>query len=287
MKPLRIVAIGVVLFTTSCASIPYDTTQHVNADRYFQLPAEQTQIERGKPHKVLDVAGWIWGIPSKILLWNARVDNHNISEKTEATIREYLALNDLPNVKVRLNQYRPGAEWHRLFKNRHTNPAWRYTLGVLSVTFYTILPGRFFGGDNYNPYSNTISLYSDVPAIAMHEGGHAKDFAERTYKGTYAAAYALPFFALYHEAVASNDAISYMRAETDLETEKSGYNVLYPAYGTYVGGGVGRFLTFPYNLVATAAGVIPGHIIGRTKSARLESPRPGSRVDVTSAVEAN
>lgn len=38
---------------------------------------------------------------------------------------------------------------------------WRYSIGMLSWLQYTLLPGRLFGGDHYNPYSNTISLYSD------------------------------------------------------------------------------------------------------------------------------
>ncbi|MDA1043817.1 MAG: hypothetical protein O3C57_01195 [Verrucomicrobia bacterium] len=281
MKSPHVLLLGaLVVFGAGCATVPYDYGQRLKTDRYYVMPEDEPQIEVGRPVKVLDVAGWIWGIPSKIILWNSKVDNHYVSDDTSAAIREYLALNELSHVKVRINQYRPGAEWKRLFRNKHTNPAWRYTLGVLSVTFYTALPGRFFGGDNYNPYSNTVNLYSDVPTIAMHEGGHAKDFAERTYKGTYAALYMLPFAALYHEAVASNDAFSYMRAEQDADTEKDGYKILYPAYGTYVGGGVGNWLAFPYNLIVYAAGVIPGHIIGRVKSATLDVPREGAPQDV-------
>ena len=52
--------------------------------------------------------------------------------------------------------------------------------------FYTAFPERIFaafpfigGGDHYNPYTNTINIYSDHRAIVLHEGGHAKDFARR------------------------------------------------------------------------------------------------------------
>ena len=79
---------------------------------------------------------------------------------TEASILEYLDANGLCNVKVRLNQYAPGGEWSRLVRNGEMPMAWRWTLGMLSVVFYTIIPERVFaglqGGDHYNPYTNTI-----------------------------------------------------------------------------------------------------------------------------------
>ncbi len=207
-KNLRLLAVIALLSTSGCATVPYHYGKHLEKEGIYFLPPGEPQIERGEPDEFLDTAGWVWGIPSKIILWNRKVDNHNISQETEDALRIYLAKNDLHNVKVRLNQYDPGGEWARVFKNKLIHPGWRYSLGVLSATFYTLLPGRFFGGDNYNPYSNTINLYSDVPAIALHEGGHAKDFARRENKGTYAAIYLIPFVALYHEAKASNDAIS-------------------------------------------------------------------------------
>ena len=255
---------------TGCATSPYPTGQYVNLDRYYEMPEGEPQIEVGRPNGFLDTVGWIVGIPGKIILLNHRIDNHRVSEETISEMQAYLDFNKLDRVKVRVNQYRPGGEWKRLFKNRHTSPVWRYTLGVLSTAFYTILPQRVFGGDNYNPYTNTISLYSDIPAVALHEGGHAKDAAQRTYKGTYAALYILPLVPLYHEAVASNDAVSYLYAQEGLPLQKQGYNTLYPAYGTYIGGTAADWITSPWNYAATLAGAIPGHIVGRIKSANLD-----------------
>src|SRR5438445_8892434 len=87
-------------------------------------------IERGQSRPVLDGVGWVFGIPSKIVLWDRRVDNHSVSLETEAAIAEYLAINDLTSVKVRLNQYAPGDEWRRLVANSAVGPGWRYTLGT-------------------------------------------------------------------------------------------------------------------------------------------------------------
>lgn len=272
---------GLLLFAacngiTGCASLPYRYGTEYRSDREYVMPEGEPQIERGRPHGFLDASDWIWpgSLLGKLILWNWKVDRHYISAGTEAALVTYLGRNDLTNVKVRLNQYRPGGEWKRLFKNKAIGAGWRYTIGILSVTYYTILPGRFFGGDHYNPYSNTISIFSDIESVAIHEGGHAKDFTGRKYRGTYAFIYALPGVALYHEAVASSDAISYLNEDENTRLEKQAYNTLYPAYGTYVGGSFGQFLAEPWNTIISLGFVIPGHIIGRIKSANVEEPEP-------------
>lgn len=227
-----------------------------------------SQIERGKSRPLLDGAGWILGVPSKIVLWDRRVDNHRISLDTEAAISEYLAVNDLTSVKVRLNQYAPGDEWRRLVANNAVGAGWRYTLGTVSWLGDTILPGRLFGGDHFNPYTNTVNIYSDVPAIGLHEVGHAKDWARRKYKGTYAALYELPGAPLWYEAVASRDALQYVAATGSPADQEEAYRLLYPAYGTYVGNTVGGFLP-GVGIVPYAGAVVAGHIAGRIQGRRV------------------
>lgn len=234
------------------------------------LAANQVPIERGKPRPVIDATGWVVGIPGKILLWNRRIDNHSISAETEITLSEYLVENDLQHVKVRLNQYRPWDDMKRLAKNRTVAWPWRATFGTLSVLGEAVIPGRIFGGDHYNPYTATVHLYSDVPAIALHEAAHAKDFSRRAYPGTYAALYALPIVPLYHESVASGEVMAYVQSLGRPELQRQAYNVLYPAYGTYVGGAAG--VVAP---VAAAplyySSVLGGHLAGRMKSRRIPS----------------
>lgn len=227
-------------------------------------------IEHGTPNPVVDGVGWVVGIPGKILLWDRRVDNHSISPQTERAIVEYINKNDLGDTKVRLNQYDPLGEWRRLSKNKEVGAGWRYTLGALTTAGYTILPGRVFGGDNYNPFTNTINLYSDHPAIALHEGGHAKDIRSRRLPGTYSAAYALPFVALYHEAKATGDVLNYLEVEDRPEELREAYKILYPAYGTHVAGQFNNFIPPPLDFAVTAACVIPGHVVGRIQAARVE-----------------
>jgi hypothetical protein len=200
--------------------------------------------------------------------------SHDISVETEDSIRAYLERNELRAVKVRLNEYAPGGEWSRLVNNDGVGAGWRYTLGVVSWLLYTILPGRILGGDAYNPYTNSIYIYSDIPVVALHEGGHAKDFAGRRWKGSRAALYTLPIAPLFMEARASNDALGYS-LDTDPKLLESGYKMLYPAYGTYIGsemlGGVPVVGT-----LAGAIGAIPGHIVGRIKASRVRERYPDS-----------
>lgn len=252
---------------SGCATTPYS---YGSAQRYRTSPELEArngpQIERGQPNVVLDSVGWVWGIPDKIILWDRRIENHRIGSSTEAAIADYLAKNELSSVKVRLNQYHPGDDWRRLAANDSVGAGWRYTLGTLSVLGETILPGRVFGGDHFNPFTNTIHVYSDVPAVAVHEAGHSKDFAQREWKGTYAAVYLLPGVPLYHEAKATNDALGYLLTESDEQTQRDAYEILYPAYGTYVGGALGNVFT---GYSAYVVSVLGGHAFGRLKSGQI------------------
>jgi len=285
MRIIPLAALGLALLLLSgCAAVPYQYTENIEAPNLLELRPGEAQIERGRPVAFVDGIGhYFFSLPSKLILWNWRVDNHNVSAETEAALSAYLAANDLDNVKVRINQYAPGGEWRRLVLNRSINGFWRYTFGVIATTFYTIKPGRVFGGDNYNPYTNTINIYSDHSSIAVHEGAHAKDFATREHKGSYAAARMIPLFPLYQEAVATGDAIGYVRDRELPEEERKGYKILYPAYGTYIAGeglGLASWFTpisYPVQLGVQLGVAIPGHIVGRIKAANIDEPtEPGT-----------
>lgn len=211
---------------------------------------------------LVDAVGWVIGIPGKILPWNRKVENHSISAETEIELAQYLNDNQLDEVKVRLNQYNPIDDWRRL--RRNTSVAWplRYSLGTLSVCAETIIPGRVFGGDHYNPFTGTIHLYSDLPVIALHEAAHAKDFARRTYPGAYAAIYLVPGVPLWHESIATSDVLAYVHYQEDPPLIRQAYQVLYPAYGTYVGDSLGYFVP-KYSSPLFVAGVLGGHAVGR------------------------
>lgn len=260
-----------LLLVTGCASVPYRQGISFKDPHLAAVAATEAEIVRGRPYAVLDAADWIWpgSLLGKLILWDWRIDRHKIGAETERVVRSYLTLNELPHVKVRLNQYAPGDELLRTIRNRSVGAGWRYTLGMVTWLQYTALPGRFFGGDHYNPYANSINLYSDIPAIAVHEGGHAKDFSGRKWKGTYAFAYQIPFVNLYHEARASNDALGYLREHENYVLQREGYRILHPAYGTYIGGNISQWVSADIGYLAYGVAVIGGHITGRVRGATL------------------
>jgi hypothetical protein len=213
----------------------------------------------------VDFLGNVLALPVKLILWNWKVAVHSISPETEQKLVEYVNSQDLPafkDARFRLNEYRPGQDLSRLVHNHYV--AWPYRLLIgapVTLIFDVLLPGRLFPwGDYYNPYTNTVHLFSDHPAVALHEAGHAHDFATRRLKGTYALLRIIPGVDLYQEYKASKEAFRYLRDRQDLEAEVAAYKVLYPAYGTYVGGYI-----FPP--IGTVAGALLGHLTGRTTAA--------------------
>jgi len=259
------------LLIAGCAFGPprYSAPVIRESEKTLRLAPREPQFVRGKPNAFLDGLGhYLFGLPGKILLLNWSVDNHNISPETEKKLAQYLSDNNLKHVKVRLNQYNPGGEWDRLFANKEVGGGWRYTVGALSVLMYTLLPGRLLGGDNYNPYTNTVSMYSDLPVIAYHEGGHAKDFAQRKYKGTYALLGFLPLVPLAQEYVASDDAVEYTRSKKNTDEEKSAYRILYPTFMTYITGEIVQWIYIEplSELALKFAAAAVGHVAGRLKA---------------------
>jgi hypothetical protein len=256
-----------------CARLPYSRQAGLEGPLVLMLRPGEAQVQRGRPLPFLDGLGhYVLSLPSKLLLWNWRVDNHRISPETIDAMQRYLDDNGLKNVVIRVNQYAPGQEWRRLVKNREIGGFWRFTLGVLTTAVDTAFPGRAFGGDHYNPFTNSVHLYSDHPAIALHEAGHAKDFAGRTHKGFYAFVRLFPIVPLYQEGIASSDALSYMADGHQVQQEKDAYKVLWPAYATYIAGeglqwtGLPSWQQFVVQLVC----VIPAHIAGRIKAATVD-----------------
>lgn len=217
-----------------------------------------SQIERGQPRPIIDALGWVWGIPQKLLLWDRRAVNHKVSPQTEESIAQYMAVNGMRSTKVRINQYAPGDEWRRLGSNTKVGAGWRYTFGALTTAFYTILPGRVFGADWYNPYTDSVYIYSDIPAIAMEQGGHAKLVAKREHPGTYASLTALPLVHMWPESRAKDDVLLYVRSHGTTNDRMDTVASLYPQFGSEFGQQAGYVL--PYGFLFAAAGAGMGHI---------------------------
>jgi len=260
---MRLVASVLLLLTLipGCASRPA-AYQKAVIHKPFKSEPPDPQIIRGKKNVVIDGLGhYVFSLPAKLILWNWHVDDHKVSNENEAIIRKYMEVNGLTTTQVRLNTYAPQKEFARLKKNKDVHWAYKYTLGTFSVIFYTLLPERLFagliGGDHYNPFTNTINVYSDHPAILIHEAGHSKDFGQRRRRGSYAFARILPFVDLYQEYLPSEDAVTYFYCRRDKTNELNAYPILEPAYATYIS-----------NYLPWGGGGLPiiaAHIHGRMK----------------------
>lgn len=219
-------------------------------------------IERGAPIPPLDYLAGFLAFPIKLLLWNRRYATHRISPETEAALADFIRRNDLGQVKVRINQCAPFQEVGRIFKNHEMGLPYR--LFAVPFTFLTAATGRLLAGilfsDYFDPFSNTIHVFSDDASIALHEGGHAKDFKKQRLKGTYALVRSFPGVDLAQEMIATQEALEYLEFHGTDEERIRAPRVLYPAFGTYAGG----YLTIvPFAWGGALAG---GHVYGRLRS---------------------
>jgi len=252
-RTTNLVFLAVCVVAAGCATtVPYTG------------PGPYPQLERGTPVPPVDFLGNVLALPLKLLLWSWRFDVHYVSPETEAQLVAYLDARDLPaleDTKFRLNQYRPAQDLARLVKNRHVAWPYRLLLGFpVTLVFDVLLPGRLLPwGDYYNPWTNTVHLYSDHVAIALHEAGHAHDFAGRGLKGTYSAARLIPFVDLYQEYQATDEAIEYLKDSGNRTAALGAYRILYPAYGTYVG-------SYVLPPIGTVVGALIGHARGRQRA---------------------
>jgi hypothetical protein len=275
----RIGVVALSMLACGCATVPYQPTSAADYPGLYPQARSEPEVVTGEPVGWLDASDWYWpgSLLSKLLLWNGKVDSHQISDETVETTVQFCRENELGDTKIRINAYQVSDEWKRTFSNRNIHPVWRYPFGFLAWLQYTILPGRFFGGDNYNPYSNTINLYSDLKPVALHEAGHAQDFAKQRYKGTYAALYLVPFVNLYHEAAATSTALSYIQTNKPLPEQREAYHLLYPAYGTYVGGNLGDYAFSAEYWPVYLGAVAVGHLTGQIAAASLPEGSPAEQ----------
>ena len=216
------------------------------------------QLVRGRPIKLLDDIGSVIGFANKIALWDLRADCHRITPQTEREVLTYLRRNGLTTTLVRSNQYDPIGEWERLVANKRMAAPWKYTFGTYDWLKYTLIPGRVLGGDWYNPFTDTVHLYSDIPSIALAKAAYAKDVHSRTLPGTYAAGQDTPILGLWHESLANTEVLRYLEKNgTDTDVVQA-RQVLYPDFGGALGAQVLGFL--PYGSVyGRAAGAVGGH----------------------------
>lgn len=250
------------------------------ADDVLGAPADPI-IEEGQRRPIIDAAGWVVGIPAKILLWDRRAKNHQVTDRTRDAVADYVERNGMNDICIRVNQYAPWDEWRRLHENVEVGPGWRYTVGACSVLGYTLFPGRIFGHDKYNPYTNSLYVYSDIPALGIQAAAYAKDLRTRSHPGTYAFVNELPVASMWHQTLATQDAIDYVAATGDRQAREESLVILYPHYGLMAGGTVeGVLLGSP---LIPLGGLVLGHLSGRATALVLPNDEPASAENAAAA----
>ena len=231
------------------------------------------RISRGRELPFIDGLANILSVPNKVLFGTTDFESHVIDEEIEASVEAFIAHHRLGDVHVRLNEYDPIGELGRLLGNARVSLLLRLTIGPLLWLAYLLNIGRLFGGDHYNPYSDTVNLYSGHKSIALHEMGHVLDFHRQKWPGLYGLIRLIPGIALYQEYMASLYAIEYLREEGDHAEEVRAYRVLFPAYSTYVFGTVIELLpsapTRPLLLPIIALGHVLGNVFGGKRAEAL------------------
>lgn len=196
---------------------------------------QSSQLVRGRRIKWLDNTGSALGFANKIALWDRRADNHEISPGTERAILTYLHDNNLNTTLVRSNQYDPLGEFKRLVANKRMSAPWKYTFGAYDLMKYTFIPGRLLGGDWYNPFTDSIHIYSDIPSIGLAKAAYAKDVHSRERPGMYASAQDTPILGLWHETLANNEVLRYLKRRGNSSQIAEAKRILYPDFGGAVG----------------------------------------------------
>ena len=242
-------------------------------------------IVRGRPWPFIDTVANLLSVPNKLLFLNADFESHAIDEEVERDLRGFIDRYAIDDVHIRLNAWMPLDELARLWSNRRVSIVLRATIGMLSWVAYCLNIGRLFGGDHYNPFSDTVNLYSNNRSIALHELGHVKDFRSVRYPGGYALLRMLPVVSLWQEYLASLFAVQYLRELGDHDEELAAYRLLFPAYSTYVFGALLEWfpssLTRGLMLPVIAGGHVIGEAVARTRGTQLGVALDGRAGDVT------
>ena len=250
---IKFIVILMLLGFSGCSTFnAYEKVESQLVSRSTNGYVGPVEVQRGRSRPVIDAAGRLLGLPNRIAIGDARVDNHNVSPATEMEITNYLEHNGLNSVLVRSNQYAPLKELKRMVSNDEIRPFWKATFGSYNLLKYTLLPGRLTGGDWYNPYSKTLNVYSDTPILAVSQATYAEDVRGRVNPGAYAALKDIPLAGLGHETTATKLAERWYESESP-EKLQAAREILYPNYGAAVGGQVASF--FPY-------GEVIGRVVG-------------------------
>ena len=231
VKRQRVLYFGLALsfVLMGCALTPKQT--ELGQERHQTTDEEQLVFHRGEPGPFVKRLAKIADAPARMMPFGHKPTRHEISAETEQKIAGYLKKNGLNDVYVCVNEYDPAGEWQRLKANRRISPVWRYSFGVLSLVGYTLFPEPVICANQYNTFTNRLSVNLDEPIDILYAAASAKDISTQSLPGTYAAITSLPGISVIPRIRATNDVTAFARDEGDWDTEVAVYRKLYPRIG--------------------------------------------------------
>lgn len=253
----------------------------VNQDLLATLPRTPNLITVGSDHPRIDSIERTVQYPKKTYRkWfppaKPEGDPEVLRLQAVETATDYLDDNGLMGVYVDVREYNPREQWRRLQTNTRISPFWKYTGGAVYHLGYCVFPGRAFGRDSYNSYTNTLSVNSTSSAKSILQAGYVKKLYDQRYPGTYIAANWLPIVPLFRDKAIADDVLTYTRMKESWPLERE----LFPQVYAQMGGDtvsqatsiipVVAYVPFYFKPLLTAAGSTAGGVTGNEVIKRRE-----------------
>lgn len=216
------------------------------------LRVEETP--KWNPNRMLaNTVGRLGGIRPAILVGQEKahkyLQNPNTKE-LEKHLSDLKGVKELSNTLVRTQGSRPIKDLQRVWQNHRTGD-FSKVLGTLATPIID-LQANLSRSNHYNPFSDTASIYSDIPEITRHEVGHAETFNRTGIPGGYAMLRAYDptnqlmggsgVMSQIQESTANNSALGHLDKAQDRREYR---RRTYPGRGTYAAAGaLGLGMTF-------------------------------------------
>lgn len=201
----------------------------------------QLRITHGGDHPTLDRVEKLVQTPGR---WIGKMFGREQISDAEASVlrgegfllsRDYFLANGLTGINLDIHAYSPKLQWSRLVANKEIPPIWKYTGGTASWLRYTLLPHRVLHQNDFDPFTNTLSINSTRPLQGLYESAVAKEYfyhRDDIGVGNYAMLQYVPFAPLWHHGRATQDVITYSDHHLDPELDKQLYPLVWARLGS-------------------------------------------------------
>ena len=192
-------------------------------------------IEYGFDDTLSRGISYIGNLPNKLWFLSNEMGNYP-RQKTQEYITNYVNESGLENTTVRVGHSAIFEDLKRLKESEDVKKMspfskFMYLAYAGTVTVIGGVACKLTRSDNYNPFTKTAVIYSNSPAIAIHELAHAKDYQSKKHPVAYHLSRFLYPFLFYQEGKASINAHNYIKSED--KEEKTG-RYLIPSFLSYV-----------------------------------------------------